>query len=62
MPLAVGVTPSESVDALTKLFELIKRVLPDNCFYRRGRDQGPQLIMTDDSAAEQEALHSVWPE
>ena len=62
VPLAVGITPSESVDALTKLFRLVKRVLPDNSFHHRGRDQGPQLFMTDDSAAEQEALHNVWPE
>lgn len=62
VPLAVGITPSESVEALTKLFSLVKRILPDNCFYRRGRDHGPQLIMTDDCAAEQEALLSVWPQ
>ena len=62
VPLAVGITPSESVEALTKLFALIKRILPKNCFFRRGCDLGPQLIMTDDCAAEQEALLNVWPQ
>ena len=60
VPLAVGITPSESADALTKIFRLVKSILPENCFYHRGREAGPQLIMTDDCAAEQEALQNVW--
>lgn len=62
VPLAVGITPSESVDALTKLFTAVKKVLPEGCFYGREREQGPQLFMTDDSAAEQAALKNVWPQ
>jgi len=62
IPLAVGISPSESIDALTRLFKLIKQVLPENSFYFRGRDKGPELVMTDDSAAEQGALKNVWPQ
>ena len=61
VPLVVGVTPSESTKALTRLFRLIKVVLPANSFFNRGPDAGPQLITTDDSAAEQAALKKVWP-
>ncbi len=61
LPLAVGITPSESTEALTCLFNLVKGVLPDGSFFARGREQGPMLFMTDDSAAEQAALRTVWP-
>jgi hypothetical protein len=62
LPLAVGITHSESTSALTCLFECIKSILPEDCFYKRGRVQGPMLVMTDDSAAEQAALRNVWPQ
>jgi len=61
LPLVIGITPSDSEAALTKLFSLMQRVLPDNAFFNRGRSAGPQLFMTDDSATEQLALNNVWP-
>jgi len=62
MPLAVGITPAETTDCLTALFNLVKRVLPDYCFSGRGTFQGPMMIMTNDSVTEQAALKNVWPE
>jgi len=62
VPLAIGITPSESVDALTKLFTAVEKVLPEGCFHGRGREQGPQVFMIDDNAAQQAALNYVWPQ
>ena len=61
LPLAVGITPSESAKALTSAFSLVKQVLSDGSFFSRGRDQGPMLFMTDESAGEQAALRTMWP-
>lgn len=36
-------------------------MLPANAFGGRSSTYGPQLFMTDDSAAERNALKSVWP-
>ena len=36
-------------------FQLLKEVLPEGAFFSRG-DAGPQLFLTDDSAAEKNAL------
>jgi len=62
VPLAIGITPSESVDALTKLFTAVKKVLPEGCFHGKGREQGPQGFMIDDSVGLQAALNYVWPQ
>ena len=62
VPLALGITPSDSAKALTTLFTAVKKVLPVGCFCGRGREQGPQVFMTDDSPAVQEALKIVWPQ
>lgn len=61
LPLAVGITPSDSTEALSCVFNLVKQILPDGSFFGRGADHGPMLFMTDDSAAEQAALRTVWP-
>ena len=61
LPLAVGITPSESTEALSCLFNLVKTVLPDGSFFGRGAELGPRFFMTDDSAAEQAALRTMWP-
>jgi len=61
LPLAVGITPSESVEHLTQLFNLIKTVIPTDSFYDHGSFNGPELFMTDDNVAERTALFNVWP-
>ena len=61
LPLAVGITPSESADGLALLFSLMKAVLPTSAFFHRGRDDGPMLVLTKDNANEHRALFKVWP-
>ncbi len=39
----------------------LKEMLPENSFGGNGPILGPSVIMTDDSAAEQNALSTVWP-
>lgn len=37
-------------------------MLPQRAFYGRGADKGPLIATRDDSSAERNALHSVWPD
>mgnify|MGYP003449819437 FL=1 len=62
LPLAVGITPSESKEILTSLFTLMKKVLPEDSFYNGGKSVGPEFVMTDDSTSEQAALMNAWPQ
>ena len=41
---------------------MLKQVLSDKAFYKRGKDKGPVIFMTDDADAEINALKTVWPE
>ena len=60
MPLGFIITNSESEKSLIKAFENLKKVLPENAFFKRGKDKGPVIFMTDD--AEINALKTVWPD
>ena len=60
MPLAVLITSDEQEDTLVQGLNLLKKVVPLSSFYGRG-STGPQIIMTDDSTAERNALQHVWP-
>ena len=54
-------TFSEKEEVITAALELWKSILPPGkAFYGRGND-GPKLIMTDDSAAERNSLQSCFP-
>ena len=61
MPLAVMITSDEQEETLLHGLSMLKGVLPKEAFHGRGVQQGPMVVMTDDSLAERNALHSVWP-
>ena len=61
IPLGFVITSSESKKSLKKSFEMLKTVLPENAFYKKGREKGPTIFMTDDADAEIDALKTVWP-
>ena len=62
LPLGVIMTSDEQEETIRQGLELLKEVLPKNSFYGRGVERGPGITMTDDSSAERNAIHSVWPE
>jgi len=59
VPLGVIITDSSSQAAYTDGFQLLKSILPSNCFGGTGY---PSIFMTDDSDAERNALHGCWPQ
>ncbi len=61
LPLGVIITSDEEQRTISQGLDLLKTVLPTNCFYESGSDNGPSIIMTDDSCAERNALHEAWP-
>lgn len=56
LPLGILVTTSESERVVTCGLELWKSILPPDAFYGRGPSVGPKIALTDDAAAEQNAL------
>ena len=62
LPLGVIITSDEQEETIRQGLELLKEVLPEHSFYGRGVARGPGITMTDDSSAERNALHNVWPE
>ena len=60
LPLGVLITTSESEMVIEAALKLYCSILPQSCFGGRGI-QGPVLFMTDDSAAEQNAIRHVFP-
>ena len=62
LPLGVIIiTSDEQEDTVRQRLQLLTEVVPDGAFYGRGGEQGPAIVMTDDSSAERNALQSVWP-
>ncbi len=61
LPLGVIITSDEEQGTISQGLDLLKTVLPTNCFYESGSDNCPSIIMTDDSCAERNALHKAWP-
>ena len=61
LPVGEILTTREDTDTLMFGLELLKSVLPEGAFYGRGRDTGPQLIMTDDSDSLRNSLSAAWP-
>ena len=61
LPLAEMMTTREDEDTIKFGLEILKTVLPPGAFYGRGRQMGPQVMMTDDCLAERNALSSSWP-
>lgn len=62
IPLGIGITTSERQDCITAMLEMFKTVCPTTGFYGRQPQNGPLVIMTDDSASERNAVQSVWPQ
>lgn len=61
IPLGVIITSGESEATITEAVSLLKStVLPPGAFYGR-ENVGPEMCITDDSAAERAALRTVWP-
>ena len=61
LPLADIIITREDAKTIEFAFELLKTVLPEQAFYGRGVEAGPQVIMTDDCDAEKAALAQTWP-
>jgi hypothetical protein len=55
------VTTSESTETIQKALSLFNNLLDDQSFYSRGT-RGPQVILSDDSSAERQALSAIYPE
>lgn len=58
VPLAVIINNGQTTDDYTTGFAMVKEAVGDEAFNGKGF---PKLFMTDDSAAEREALHTVFP-
>ena len=61
IPLGIALTSDEKESTLCSALSDLKKVWPQDAFYNSGTSVGPKVILTDDSAAEQAALQSVWP-
>ncbi|CAG8510948.1 34072_t:CDS:2 [Gigaspora margarita] len=62
LPLELFVTFDELELTIEKAINLLKLILPEHAFFGCGCDVGPQNILTDDSAAERNALKNSWPQ
>ena len=62
LPLGVVVTSGESAVTIENAMSTLKEILPECGFGQRGRDIGPQTIITDDSNPEREGLKLTWPQ
>ena len=62
LPLGVIITSDEEQETIGQGLEIMKDILPANCFNGRGPTKGPSIIMTDDSSAERNALSDAWPD
>lgn len=61
IPLGVILTSDEREQTVLTGLELLKSVIPNNAFFGRGADNGPDVVMIDDSSAERGALSKCWP-
>lgn len=61
LPLGVLILPNEQTTTIIAALQLYSTLLDAECFGGRGQ-QGPVVFMTDDSTAERNALHTVFPD
>lgn len=60
LPEGLMITFSETEEVITCALGLWKTLLPKGAFYGRGQD-GPKIIMSDDSTAERSSLKTMFP-
>ena len=61
LPLGVLLVSNEQCSTVTSALRLYMTLLDDDCFGGRGSG-GPVIFMTDDSAAERNAIQTVFPD
>ena len=62
IPLGVVITSSESTHTLRQAFHQLQQIMPARSYYGNGCKKGPEIILTDDSTSERQALQMTWPE
>ncbi|CAG8847485.1 13803_t:CDS:2, partial [Gigaspora margarita] len=62
LPLGLFITSDELEITIKEAINILKLILPQHAFFGRGCDVGPQNFLTDDSAAERNALKFCWPQ
>ena len=62
IPLGVIITSDETQHTLTRAFQCLLQVLPHGAFYGRTIENGPTVVITDDSSTERSAIQSIWPD
>ena len=60
IPLGIVVTSSETTVTLSVALSKLQSVMPEWAFYNNGK-QGPDISLTDDASALQEAIAAQWP-
>ena len=60
LPLDIVITSDEKTETLISAFQMLKHVLLDGAFFHRGRETGPQMIMTDNCSELRDALAATW--
>jgi len=61
LPLGVMLTSDEKKETITKGLQMLLDTFPTGAFHSQGGTNEPQLIMTDDSNTEKQALKTTWP-
>lgn len=60
LPLGLFIISDEREVTIKRAITLLKTILPMHAFFGRGIHIGPQNFLTDDSAAERNALKHSW--
>ena len=60
LPLSIIITSDEKTETLISAFSVLKKILPENAFFSRGKILGPALIMIDNFSELQELLGKTW--
>ena len=59
LPLAVFITSNETEEMLKMALALVQKCLPENAFFGKGKDKGPDLLLTDHNKEERAALQHI---
>ena len=61
LPLGFLVLTGKDENLIAEGLEELKKLLPNNAFFKRG-EKGPKIWMTDDDSSLRNALGRVWPD